>query len=166
VKHLSGEGSIRREKHPAGLVAIVLYKTFEAALLAVTAIALLLALKHHRDLQAFVDVNLVQSGKAGLIHWGLSRMLAVNPRTLQFGGIAAAVYAVVTALEAIGLWCNKAWAELLVIGLTALSIPPEILELIRGASLRKFIVFLLNAAALSYVLRRFWKSRVEDVRPQ
>lgn len=144
-------------------MAIVLYKAFEATLLAVTAIALLFALKYHQNLQAFVAANLVQSGKASLIDWGLSRVLAVNPSTLEFGGIAAAVYALVTALEAIGLWYNKVWAELLLIGLTAISIPPEILELVRGASFLKFIVFVFNVAAFSYVLHRFLKSREKNI---
>jgi uncharacterized membrane protein (DUF2068 family) len=37
----------------------------------------------------------------------LEKFLSIKPNTLLFSGIAAALYAVLTAIEAVGLWYEK-----------------------------------------------------------
>ena len=145
-----------KKKRPFGLVAIVVYKSFTASLLMVTSIALLLALKNYQSLQDFSDYYVLE-GKARIIEWGLDKILNINPRTLKFSGIGAGVYAIVTAIEAIGLWHEKLWAHILVIGLVSISIPPEIYELIRGVTPIKLILFVVNVAVLVYLIRSFPK---------
>ncbi|MBD2249105.1 DUF2127 domain-containing protein, partial [Nostoc sp. FACHB-888] len=76
---------------------------------------------------------------------------------LAFSGIGAGVYAIVTSIEAVGLWYEKRWAHILVLGLVGISIPPEIYELIRGISVIKTLIFLLNLAVLGYLFRNFPK---------
>ena len=146
------------QHRPIALLAIVVYKVLEAILFAGTAIALFLTLTNY---QTLVDVsqNYLLESKSGLIHWLLAKILKIHPKTLEFGGITAAVYALVTAIEAIGLWYEKAWASLLVIGLVGVSIPLEIFELIRGFSFLKFIVFGINLAVFGYLLDAFLKRK-------
>ncbi|OYD92676.1 hypothetical protein CDG76_23130 [Nostoc sp. 'Peltigera membranacea cyanobiont' 210A] len=144
------------EKRPLGLVAIVLYKSFAALLLMVTAIALLLTLKNYQTLEAF-SKNYVLESKSIIIDWLLKKVVNLNPRTLAFSGIGTGIYAIVTAIEAVGLWYEKRWAHVLVLGLVSISIPPEIYELIQGISLIKIFVFLLNLAVFGYLFRNFPK---------
>lgn len=147
-----------RNKRPFGLVAIVVYKAFVGLLLAITAIILLLALKKHQNLVAFSE-SYVLEGKLAIIELLLDKVINVKRQTLGLSGIAAGLYAVVTAIEAVGLWYQKAWAEILVIGLVSISIPPEIFELSRGITLLKLLVFLVNIAVLWYLLKLFLKHR-------
>ncbi|WP_375513185.1 DUF2127 domain-containing protein [uncultured Nostoc sp.] len=144
------------KKRPLGLVAIVLYKSFTALLLMVTSIAFLLTLKNYQALEVFSE-NYVLEGKSIIIDWLLKKVLNLNPRTLAFSGIGTGVYAIVTSIEAIGLWYEKRWAHVLVLGLVGISIPPEIYELIRGISSIKILVFLLNLAVFGYLFRNFPK---------
>ncbi len=144
------------KKRPLGLVAIVIYKTFAALLLMVTSIALLLTLKNYQTLEAFSE-NYVLEGKSIIIDWLLKKVVNLNPRTLAFSGIGTGIYAIVTAIEAVGLWYEKRWAHVLVLGLVGISIPPEIYELIQGISLIKIFVFLLNLAVFGYLFRNFPK---------
>ncbi|MEH1943967.1 MAG: DUF2127 domain-containing protein [Nostoc sp.] len=144
------------KKRPLGLVAIVVYKSFAALLLMVTSIALLLTLKNYQTLEAFSE-NYVLEGKSIIIDWVLKKVLNLNPRTLAFSGIGTGVYAIVTSIEAVGLWYEKRWAHVLVLGLVGISIPPEIYELIRGFSPIKILILVLNLAVLGYLFRNFPK---------
>ncbi|MBC7824681.1 MAG: DUF2127 domain-containing protein [Candidatus Parcubacteria bacterium] len=146
------------QKRPFGLVAIVFYKMFVASLLMVTAIALLLAMKNYEGLQDFAE-NYELEGKVGIIQWVLDKILNFDSRTLQFSGIGAMVYAIVTAIEAVGLWHQKRWAHILVLMLVGISIPPEIYELVKGFSALKSIVFVVNVAVFWYLVRTFPKHK-------
>jgi uncharacterized membrane protein (DUF2068 family) len=146
------------QKRPFGLIAIVCYKSFVAALLMITCIALLLALKNYQSLENFAN-NYVLESKTIIIDWLTEKILNVTPKTLAFSGIGAGIYAVVTAIEAIGLWYEKRWAHILVVGLVAISIPPEIYELIKSISLIKLIVFIVNVVVLWYLVSHFPKHK-------
>lgn len=137
-----------------GLIAIICYKFFTAILFLLSALSIFLTLKHRQELQQFAD-SLELASKQGIIAWGVNKILNLNPRTLQFGGVVTAVYAVVTIIEAIGLWLKKAWARWLVIGVVGISIPPEIYELIKGFSLLKLLAFIVNIGIFIYLLREF-----------
>lgn len=143
-------------KRPPGLLVVIVYKAFTAALFAVTAIAILLTLKNYQELGQFSE-SLFLAGKQGIIAWLVQTLLNTSPKTLHFGGIVAAVYAGLTCIETIGLWYQKSWARWLVIGIVAISIPPEIFELSKGFSPLKLIAFLLNLAILIYLLLKFPK---------
>ncbi len=149
------------KKRPFGLVAIVFYKSFVAALLMVTAIALLFAVKNYQSIEDFSDSYILE-GKSQIIDFVLDKILNLNPRTLAFSGIGAGVYAIVTAIEAVGLWLEKRWAHILVVGLVGISIPPEIYELVKGITPVKFIVFVLNILVLWYLIRNFPKHKHES----
>jgi uncharacterized membrane protein (DUF2068 family) len=71
----------------------------------------------------------------------------------------ALIYATVNGLEAIGLWHQKAWATILVIGVVGLTIPVEIYEIIHKLSLVKVGVFAINVAMFVYLLRHALEER-------
>jgi uncharacterized membrane protein (DUF2068 family) len=144
------------KKRPPGLVAIVIYKGFVALLLAATSLVLLLALKNHEAL-IMLSQSYVLEGKLEIIEWLLEKVINIKSSTLKFSGIAAEIYALVTAIESVGLWYEKTWAKILVIGLVGISIPPEIFELIQGLTVLKMLVFIVNIAVLWYLIRHFHK---------
>ena len=150
-----------KKKRPLGLIAIVLYKAFVATLLGITAIALFLTLRNYNSLAEYSDFYELE-GKSSLINWVLEKVLNVSPKVLRFSGLGAAGYAIVTAIEAIGLWHEKRWAHLLVLFLVGISIPPEIYELIRGLSPLKAILFVVNIAVFAYLLKNFPKQSVSE----
>ncbi len=147
---------MKPSKRPLGLMLIVAYKGFTVLLLTSTAISLFLALGNYEYLMALAQ-DYTLTGKQRVVRWLVEKALNLKPRTLQFGGVVAMIYAAVTLVEAIGLWYAKPWARWLVLGLVGISIPPEIFELIQGRSLLKLVVFLLNLAVFWYVLQELPK---------
>ena len=145
-----------KKQRPPALIAIVLYKSFVAALLTATSIALLLALKNHQALENFSDSFFLET-KLNIVELLLDKVLSVKTKTLLFSGLAAGLYAVLTAVEAVGLWYEKGWATILVIVLVGISIPPEIYELVKGVTVLKLVAFIINVAVLWYLLHHLPK---------
>ncbi|TAG87068.1 MAG: DUF2127 domain-containing protein [Oscillatoriales cyanobacterium] len=139
-----------KKQRPPGLIAIVVYKTFVASLWTLTSIALIFAMKNHQFLEDFSDSYSLDS-KVKIIEFLLAKILVLKPKTLLFSGLAAGLYAVLTAVEAIGLWYEKGWATILVLVLVGISIPAEIFELIRGVTVLKLVLFIVNVAVLWYL---------------
>ena len=141
-----------KRKRPIGLKIIVTYKAALFLLLSLTSVVLLLALKNHSRLIAFSKSYILES-KLSLIEGFVEKVLTQKPETIRYSGIVAGVYALVTAVEAIGLWYRQVWAEVLVLILVGTSIPLEIHELIKGVTLLKSVVFVVNIAIFVYILK-------------
>lgn len=90
-----------------------------------------------------------------MIAWGVEKILRIQPHTLRFSASLTAGYAALTAIEAMGLWLEKAWAKWLVIGIVAVSLIPELYELLNGFSILKLLVLFINLAVLIYLLIHF-----------
>jgi uncharacterized membrane protein (DUF2068 family) len=145
-----------KKQRPPGLIAIVLYKSVVASLLTVTSIALLLALNSHHLLEGLSE-SLFLETKLNIVKYLLAKILIIKPHTLLFSGVATGLYAILTVLEAVGLWYEKAWATILVLLLVGISIPPEIYELVHGVTVLKLAVFIANLAVLWYLLHHWEK---------
>jgi uncharacterized membrane protein (DUF2068 family) len=150
-----------KKQRPPALIAIVLYKSFVASLLTATSIALLLALKNHQALEDFSDSFFLET-KLNIVEVLLDKVLSIKTKTLLFSGLAAGLYAVLTAVEAVGLWYEKGWATILVIVLVGISIPPEIYELVKGVTVLKLVAFIINVAVLWYLLHHLPKHGKRD----
>ncbi|MGL4881953.1 MAG: DUF2127 domain-containing protein [Waterburya sp.] len=141
-----------KRKRPIGLKIIVAYKAALFLLLTLTASILLLVSDNHSRLIAFSESYLLES-KLSLIETFVEKILTQRPKTIQYSGIVAGIYALVTAVETIGLWYQKVWAEILVLILVGSSIPLEIYELLKSFTLLKLMVFIANVAIFLYLLR-------------
>jgi uncharacterized membrane protein (DUF2068 family) len=73
------------------------------------------------------------------------------------------VTAVVFAVEGVGLWMGKRWAEWLTVILTASLIPVEIYELILGLNIWKLLILLGNILIVAYL---FWHVRGRGLPPR
>jgi uncharacterized membrane protein (DUF2068 family) len=122
------------------------------------AIGLFLTSKRYDDLFTFAE-EYMTTGKREIIKSGLAQTLSVSTTKMQLGAIVALIYAAVNALEAVGLWHQKAWATMLVAGIVGLTIPVEIYEIIEKPSAIKVGVFVINVAMFVYLLRHALEER-------
>lgn len=146
------------QKHSPALIAIVLYKIFTASLLAFTSIALFFALKNHDSLANFSENYFVET-KHPIIEASLDKFLNLNPKTLKLTDVGAGIYAIVNAIEAVGLWYQNKWVMIFVLVVVGITIPVEIFELIKGITPIKLVIFLVNVAVFWYLLQHFTKSK-------
>lgn len=150
------------QSRPRALVAIVIYKCFTVGLLTCVAIGLFLTSKKYDSLFTFAE-EYMMTGKREIIKAGLKQVLSISITKMQFGALVALVYAAVNGIEAIGLWYQKAWATILVVGIVGLTIPIEIYEIIEKASIVKFGVFAINIAMFVYLLRHALEERKKRI---
>ena len=137
---------------PPALLAIVIYKCFTVGLLTFVAIGLFVTSKKYDALFDFSkDYMLV--GKREFIQAGLTQVLSISTPKMQLAAIVTSIYALVNAIEAIGLWNQKAWATILVVGIVGITIPLEIFEIFHKASPIKAGIFGINLAMFVYLLR-------------
>jgi len=104
-------------------------------------------------------VNAVQgtSGDPTLRHHGgflhtLLHLLTLKSSTLYLLAAAAAAYAVLEGVEAVGLWFQQRWAEYLTFVATCVFLPYEVYELTRGLSPLKLVAIVLNLLIAGYLL--------------
>jgi uncharacterized membrane protein (DUF2068 family) len=76
----------------------------------------------------------------------------LSPHKILLAGVAACIYALLYAVEGIGLWMQKRWAEYLTTVATASLIPFEIWELSRGVSTLKVAALAVNIAIVIYLI--------------
>jgi uncharacterized membrane protein (DUF2068 family) len=104
-------------------------------------------------------VNAVQGGTVstkrvsghGFLH-SVEHLFALKSSTLYAVAAAAAVYAVLEGVEAVGLWYQKRWAEYLTFVATVAFIPYEIYELTKAVSPFKVVALVVNIAIAVYLL--------------
>jgi uncharacterized membrane protein (DUF2068 family) len=91
---------------------------------------------------------------------GLAALLHLNPRQLELLTLGTLLYVALFAVEGIGLWGAKLWAEYLTIIATAGFVPVELYEVMKSNSVPKTITLLLNTAIVVYlVVQVRWRGR-------
>jgi uncharacterized membrane protein (DUF2068 family) len=100
-----------------------------------------------------------------ILSWRLGprAAFAVQNRLSRFGdsqlrmvAIVAFLYAGLFAVEGVGLWKSKRWAEYLTIIATSSLVPFEVYELIRHASWQRVVTLGINLLVVGYLI---WKVR-------
>ena len=84
------------------------------------------------------------------------KLSSLQPSQLKLVGILAFLYAVLFAVEGVGLWMSKRWAEYLTIIATSSFVPFEVYELIRHASWQRCATLGVNVIVVGYLV---WKVR-------
>jgi uncharacterized membrane protein (DUF2068 family) len=90
-----------------------------------------------------------------LVEWfsGLSSSRVTTYRILTL------TYAVVFAVEGVGLWMQKRWAEWLTTIITASLIPLEVWEMLHRPTSGKLLILLGNAAIVAYLVWHVRRNR-------
>ena len=104
-------------------------------------------------------VNAVQGTSGGPTHarhagflGTLQHVFTLKSSTLYAVAAAAAAYAVLEGVEAVGLWYQRRWAEYLTFVATCLFLPYEVWELTRTVSPFKVAAIVINVAVAVYLL--------------
>jgi uncharacterized membrane protein (DUF2068 family) len=139
---------------------IAIDRAIHFVVLAVLAVAVFLFASHQVRVHDifFRIVNAVQGGTATTNASGhgflrtLEHLFTLKSSTLYVVAAAAALYAVLEGVEAIGLWYQKRWAEYLTLVATVAFIPYEIYELTKKISPFKIVALCVNIAIAVYLL--------------
>lgn len=88
------------------------------------------------------------------VHTMLSWLLRIDVKQLELFAVGTGLYALVFAIEGVGLWLLKPWAEYLTILSTAVFLPLEGYEIIHRPSLTKCAVLVVNVVIVAYLVER------------
>ena len=101
------------------------------------------------DLQGSLGGPVNQS-KTGLLG-DLNHLFSISTHELYLIGVLLAVYTAVLAVEAVGLWFARRWAEYLTFVETAVLVPFEVYELTTTVSALKILTLIINVAIVVYL---------------
>lgn len=135
------------------LRTIALYKLVKVVLLSFAAYGELWL--HDASLSAKL-VTWVQARPAGLEHEVVTQLLqwfsGLSESKIHALRFVTFTYAAVFAVEGVGLWMQKRWAEWLTTIITASLIPLEMWEFVHRPNLGKAAVVVANAAIVAYLV--------------
>lgn len=145
--------------HPhAMLKAIAAFKLVKATLMLLVALGAHALVSHDLSRWAHgMTGELQMQMHSHYVQLLLARLGAMQPHSLEAISAVAFGFAVLLAVEGIGLWLEKRWAEYLTIVITTALVPVELYEICRHATATRFVVLAVNLAVIAYlvaVLRR------------
>ncbi len=82
----------------------------------------------------------------------LDRLLTIREGTLWKAAVVVTAYAALEAIEMVGLWRTKRWAEYLTFVATTVLLPLEIYELMGRVSVLRVLALVVNLAVVVYLL--------------
>lgn len=140
----------------SGIVAAIgVFKLFKTAVLLTLGIVALAGGYEHlaHPIARFTRWTGAFSGRE-VVQRALARMLSLDDRTIHRLGVASLVYAIVFAVEGVGLLSRRSWAEWLTVGVTSSFIPLEVYELVVHPGPGKVAALLVNVATALYLAYR------------
>jgi len=143
---------------------IAFFKLVKAALLILTGIGLLKLV--HLDPAAELEHWIIKLGLdpgSRLLNHAIERVTNLPPHRIRELGIGTFIYAALFLTEGIGLWLLKRWAEWFTVIATGSLIPIEAYEIYRHPTPLKFLVFILNAAIVAYLVYRIVHRQAHDL---
>jgi len=155
-----------RKQHNKFLILIAAYKVLQALLFVAAGIgALRLLHKDIDDVLSQVAYVLRFNPESRFINFLLDKATLVNDPLLRRIGAVAFSYAALSLAEGIGLYLEKAWGELLTLGITASFLPWEIFEGVRRLTGMRVGLLIINFLVFLYLLKTVAsrKNRAEAV---
>jgi uncharacterized membrane protein (DUF2068 family) len=90
------------------------------------------------------------TGRHGILA-DINKLFSISTADLYLIGAGLAAYTAVLALETVGLWYDRRWAEYLTFVETSVLVPYEVYELARGVSALKVLTLVINLTILVYL---------------
>jgi uncharacterized membrane protein (DUF2068 family) len=148
--------SARREKGELGLVRVIgLYKLGKAVLMLVVAVTVL-RLVHHdvADTVTRWAHRLHLDPSHLIVRHALARLANVRDKQLRLTGGLALGYAVLYAIQGIGLLMDRRWAEWLTVIEGLGLVPLEVYEMVRHPRMTLAVVLVANLAIVAFMYYR------------
>ncbi|MEO8104993.1 MAG: DUF2127 domain-containing protein [Candidatus Saccharibacteria bacterium] len=159
-------GKPLRDRYVLRLIA--LDRAFHVVVFSALAVVVFLFKGHERQLQhTYAQVlTAIQGGVQGptvthpYLNW-LGHIFTITPAHLKTTALILLTYALLEAVEAVGLWQAKRWAEYLTFVATISLLPLEIYELTHKFTILKVLTLVINLAIAGYLLyaKRLFGSR-------
>ena len=151
-------GQLLRDRYVLRLIAFD--RAVHVTVLSVLAVVLFVVAGNHAALQRDYTQIVDAFGGPTQAHPLLGRfksLLAISSTHLYEAALVVVAYATLEAVEMVGLWFTKRWAEYLTFVATVILIPFEVYELTASVSVLKLVTFLINVAIAAYLL---WSKRL------
>jgi len=151
-------GPLLRDRYVLRLIA--LDRALHVVLLGSLAFVIFFLAGNHAALQRDYAQIVQAFGGPSRAHPFLGRLqhyFTISPRHLDEAGAGVAAFAALEAVEMVGLWFAKRWAEYLTFIATAVLLPLEVYELTSSVSVLKLITFVINLVIALYLL---WVKRL------
>ena len=144
-----------RRRHDRGILAIALFKLVKAAVLILAgagALSLLSPANEQRVRAWMADFTV--RGGSQVVERLLHLLSVATPGKLTVAAVASICYGLLFAVEGVGLWLQKRWAEYLTVVATGLLIPVELYELAKEVTPMRVLALVANVAAIAYLIYR------------
>jgi uncharacterized membrane protein (DUF2068 family) len=151
-------GPLLRDRYILRIIAFD--RAIHVTLLSALALVIFFFVGNHAALQRDYNQIVQAFGGPSRAHPFLGRFkhyFTITPTHLDETGVGVAAFAALEAVEMVGLWFAKRWAEYLTLVATTLLLPLEIYELTSGVSALKLVTFVINLAIALYLL---WAKRL------
>jgi uncharacterized membrane protein (DUF2068 family) len=134
---------------------IVAFKAAKAALLTMFGVTVLFLI--HRD-PVDVVLQVAQAVHLPLTSRPIDRVLTLALRSTPTKEVAVALsafaFAILLAVEGVGLYRQRSWARWFTIGTTSALMPIELFEIVREPRPLRILILVLNVAVVGYLWRR------------
>ncbi len=138
---------------PLPLMLIIAEKAIVAVVLAAAAVVAFVVRGRVVDpLHLLFADELTEDPHDVYLHWVISHAPHLTTYVGPWVAVALALWCLLYAVEGIGLWRERTWAELLVIVETASFLPIEIWDLVKKFHLLSLGTLIVNLAVLLYVV--------------
>lgn len=146
--------SAKPQQRHAGLRVIAIYEVIKTLCLLLVAAAAF-HLNHAENFEHLVHwlEHLPLDGSSDLRWTLVNSLVEFGPSKFVAVGLVTLAYAVLFAIEGVGLWMGKHWAEWFTVIATGSLIPLEIYELLHRFGWLKLLVLVSNVAIVVYLLR-------------
>ncbi|HVA03986.1 MAG TPA: DUF2127 domain-containing protein [Acidimicrobiales bacterium] len=151
-------GPLLRDRYVLRLIAFD--RAIHVALLSALAFVIFFFVGNHAALHRDYTQIIQAFGGPSRSHPFLGRFqhyFTITPKHLDETGAAVAGFAALEAIEMVGLWFAKRWAEYLTFIATVALLPLEVYELTSGISALKLVTFVVNLAIALYLM---WAKRL------
>jgi uncharacterized membrane protein (DUF2068 family) len=146
-----------RDRYVLRLIAVE--RAVHVVVLSGLAVAVFLFIGHRTTLRhdyvSIIDGLFGSSGgpdaRKGLLG-DFRHLFIISPSHLYDIGFLLVAYATLEAVEMVGLWFAKRWAEYLTFVATTLFVPLEVYELLSSFGWLKLVTFIVNMAVVIYLL--------------
>jgi uncharacterized membrane protein (DUF2068 family) len=149
-------GRALRDRYVLRLIAVE--RSIHVLVLSGLAVAVFLFIGHRKTLRhdyvAIINALFGASGgpdaRKGLLG-DFRHLFVISPSHLYDIGFLLVAYATLEAVEMVGLWMAKRWAEYLTFVATLALVPLEVYELLSAFGWLKLVTFIVNVAVVVYL---------------
>lgn len=159
LHHTEGRNSgtrLEMKQSDTGLLRLIaVFKLLKVCALIVAGVTALRLV--HADIGTVLETWVLKLGLdpgSSLLNHAIQRVCEIPQDKIWQLGAVSFIYAALFAIEGIGLWFAKRWAEWFTVIITGSLIPFELYESVNRPTAIRITVFVINIAVVAYLIHR------------